>query len=86
MFTRVMPAALMLLFSLNALGTEYAVPPISLQAGKVLPAKQLQGGNFKVDMDVNNDGVINLYTLNTDYGRFPVESTAGLRIRIRTTP
>jgi hypothetical protein len=58
------------------------VPPVSLNAEKLLPAKQLMGENFKVDADVKNDGLINLCTLNTDYGRFKIESAAGPRIRV----
>ena len=82
MFARDLLATLTLLFSISAFATDYAVPPISLRANEILPAEQLQGENFTVATEVRNDGLINFYTLDTHYGRFTVESTAKLRIRV----
>jgi hypothetical protein len=55
---------------------------IFLEAGNVLPAEQLKGSNYQVDAKVRNDGLINSYQLDTDYGALDVESIAELQIRI----
>jgi hypothetical protein len=60
----------------------FAKPPITLSAQDILPAEKLKGANFKVDDKVENDGVINSYTVNTDYGVLQTEGTAELLVRI----
>jgi hypothetical protein len=56
--------------------------PIKLKASEVLPKDLLRGDNFTVNESVKNDGLVNLYTLETNYGKLEVESTAELMIRI----
>ena len=57
-------------------------PPIILEASIVLQKDVLTGTNYKVEQKVKNDGFINSYKLDTDYGLFPVESTELLLERI----
>lgn len=65
-----------------AIAAEYATPPILLQAGKVLPANLITGKNYRIEDNIYNDGMFNLFTLTTDYGAMTAESEAVLRIRL----
>ncbi len=56
--------------------------PITLQASEVLPKDLLTGPNYKIKETVTNDGFINTYEIETQYGSFKIESTALLLIRI----
>ncbi len=49
--------------------------PIKLQASKVLPKDLLRGDNFTVNENLENDGFVNIYTLETNDGELRVEST-----------
>jgi hypothetical protein len=53
-----------------------------LKSWDVLPADLLQGPNYSVRTSVLNDGLINTYVLDTNYGMLKVESTALLMKRI----
>jgi len=57
-------------------------PPIFLNAAEVLPGDLLRGSNYTVEQKIINDGLINTYTLTTDYGPVTVESTGRLLMRI----
>ncbi len=57
-------------------------PPITLKAQGVLPKSVLAGPNYRVEQTVINDGFVNTYKLNSDYGLFTLESTVLLMIRI----
>lgn len=70
------------LSSTTLYAANYANPPIVLNAQNILKTDQLTGSNFQVDNEVQNDGLINFYTLETDYGQLNVESTAELQVRI----
>jgi hypothetical protein len=61
---------------------DYATPPIILKSQNILPPDQLKGRNFHVDTKVRNDGLVNFYRLDTDYGGLSAESTAELQIRV----
>jgi hypothetical protein len=65
-----------------AASQEFTQPPIHLEAKEVLPRSLLQGKNYKVENQVTNDGLINVYQLTTDYGPLTAESTAELKIRV----
>ena len=65
-----------------AVAQPYAQLPMTLNAKDVLPQELLQGENYKVVPDVSNDGLINTYQLETDYGPLTVESTSLMMIRI----
>jgi hypothetical protein len=68
--------------SQNVLFPELQTSPVILKASDVLPGNILKGPNYAIDQKIINDGLVNTYTLKTDYGRFKVESTASLMIRI----
>ncbi len=48
--------------------------PITLSAAKTLPADLQKGANFQVDDGITNDGLINTYYLQTDYGKLKIVS------------
>ncbi len=48
--------------------------PITLSAVKTLPEDLLKGINFQVDDGIINDGLINTYYLQTDYGKLKIVS------------
>lgn len=75
-------AMILLLAGAPLKAADYASPPIILEAQKVIPADQLKGSNFRVDAKVRNDGMINVYSLETDSGTLKVESSAELQIRV----
>lgn len=88
---RIVVPSLMMFIVANAISSwfipaaqsdEYMQPPVNLNAQETLPQNLLKGGNYKVEGKVKNDGFMNQYTLNTDYGTSKVESTAELLIRI----
>lgn len=53
-----------------------------LDLDQVVSTQPLKGENYTLDATVRNDGLINYYILNTDYGRASAQSTAELEIRI----
>jgi len=65
-----------------AASAESMKPPFILEAKDVLPQKLLKGGNYIVEEKVQNDGLVNTYSLTTLYGPLVVESTAELMIKI----
>ena len=56
--------------------------PIFLVAADELPREMLKGANFRVKDRVINDGLVNIYELETLYGPLRVEGTAFLLKRI----
>ena len=57
-------------------------PPI-LSAKQVLPDELQAGDRFKVRDEVHNDGYLNQFTVESDFGEFRPESTIMLRIRVK---
>lgn len=66
----------------NIYGSDYVKSLSMLNAKDILPKEQLTGENFHIDMTVRNDGLINYYILDTDYGRIDAEGTHELLVRI----
>ncbi len=60
----------------------YQTTPITLQASKCLPHNLIQGTNYRISEEVQNDGAINTYLLNTNDGFIYIESNAELLVRI----
>lgn len=56
--------------------------PVILRAAEVLPKDLLSGPNYTVRETVRNDGFVNIYELDTQYGPLKVESTVLLLKRI----
>lgn len=50
-----------------------------LKAGKILPAELLSGPNHRVDERVRNDGFLNHYNVDSEFGRFEAISTLALK-------
>ena len=53
-----------------------------LDAASILPAEIFKGEHHIVAGRVRNDGYLNYYTIQSDYGEFDVTSTAMLKVRI----
>ena len=74
---------LFFLFGASANSSEgYTKTPQSLAASDFLPKSIIQGVNYKIDNDVANDGLINLYTIHSDYGNVEAEGIAELHMRL----
>jgi len=56
--------------------------PIILKASELLPAALIQGANYRISENVQNDGLINTYQIDTNQGFYFVESNAMLLERI----
>jgi hypothetical protein len=60
----------------------YEQPPV-LKASQILPAKLLTGPHHRVREEVVNDGYLNRYTIDSDFGTFTAITSATLQKRIR---
>jgi hypothetical protein len=72
-----MPLALLIVLTFNASAEEtppFQQLPITLSAAKTLPEDLQKGTNFQVDDAIINDGLINTYYLQTDYGKLKIVS------------
>jgi len=67
----------------SALGEPFQQPPLELIAADFLPESVLSGEGYTVDKRVVNDGVLNTYTLQSDYGVLTVTGTNELLARIQ---
>lgn len=56
--------------------------PIKLKASEVLPDWLINGSNFQVNQEVLNDGLVNIYSITSDYGNLEAEGTADLRMLV----
>ena len=72
----------LLTLSIATASESYTQTPLKLKASEVLPAGVLKGLNYQVDEDVVNDGLINIYSITSDFGEFEAEGIAELRMRI----
>lgn len=66
----------------TAQAEDYANIPVILDMKDVGPKDIHDGKNYLIEPRVYNDGAINLYQLDTDYGPMNAESDALLRIRV----
>ena len=55
----------------------------TLDAAAVTPANLQQGPNHVVETTVSNNGLINIYGIDSDFGKFTATGTNELRTRIR---
>src|SRR5688572_9637224 len=58
-------------------------PAAVLSASKILPPEILSGPNHRVQERVTNDGIVNIYKVDSRFGTFNAVSTAMLRLRIQ---
>ncbi len=56
--------------------------PRILEASSLFPADVLSGSSYRVEQKVYNDGFLNIYTIDSDYGKVSAVSTARLYKRI----
>jgi hypothetical protein len=66
-----------------AVGQERYEPSAALSASRILPPELLSGPNHRVQEGVKNDGIVNIYSIDSRFGSFTAVSTAMLRIRIQ---
>ena len=62
---------------LPAAESDYETPPV-LKASDVLPEKMQAGEHFTVQSQVQNDGYMNHYVVDSDYGQFPAYGNLSL--------
>ncbi len=75
----VMSVAFLIVLSFSASALEvpsFQKLPITLSATKTLPEDLQKGSNYQVDDAIINDGLINTYYLQTDYGKLKIVSDA----------
>ena len=48
----------------------------------MLPDWLINGSNFQVNQEVLNDGLVNIYSITSDYGNLEAEGTADLRMLV----
>ncbi len=73
----VMSVAFLIVLSFSASALEvppFQKLPITLSATKTLPEDLQKGSNYQVDDAIINDGLINTYYLQTDYGKLKIVS------------
>lgn len=75
----ILAVALAVLGASSALAAEqtYETPPV-LKASDVLPEKMQAGDHFSVQSQVQNDGYMNHYVVDSDYGQFPAYGNLSL--------
>ena len=61
----------------------YEEPPILLSAADTVPAELLRGEHHTVADRVENDGFMNHYRIESDFGTFEAEGNVELRERVR---
>ena len=63
----------------------FVTPPIELEAAKFVPADLMTGNTYRVRPTAVNDGFVNSYTLETQWGELKAVSDYRLRARIQET-
>jgi len=56
--------------------------PLTFRASKILPPDLLAGPDHRIVEQVTNDGIMNIYTINSRFGTFTTNSYEELRIRV----
>jgi hypothetical protein len=56
--------------------------PLTFRASKILPPDLLAGPDHRIVEQVTNDGIMNIYTINSRFGTFTANSYEELRIRV----
>ena len=75
-------ACLLLAFAAAAEAPAHEEPPI-LSADRLLPDDLLRGPHHRVAEEVSNDGFLNTYTIESDYGVFTARGDDLLRVRVQ---
>lgn len=76
---------LALAISRSAIAEQFEAPP-TLPASVLAPATLLSGNGFHVDPQVPTDGLLAHYSIQSDVGTFPANSTEMLQIRVAEIP
>ena len=75
--------AIALVFSTNQVSSaEDFETPIVFSAKDVLPAEMMESESYRIDDEVRNDGFMNMYTVESEFGSWEISSTALLGIRL----
>jgi hypothetical protein len=74
--------ALLVILPPPAAGQQRYEPDAVLSASKILPPELVSGPNHRVQERVTNDGIVNIYKVDSRFGTFNAVSTAMLRVRI----
>lgn len=60
----------------------YTSTPLILKVSKILAESVIKGSNYQIEEDVVNDGLINIYSITSEYGEVEAEGTIELHIRV----
>jgi len=77
LLTLVIALSVCLIGALPAAELDYETPP-ALQTSEVLPEEMRSGDHFTVQSQVQNDGYMNHYVVDSDYGQFPAYGNLSL--------
>jgi hypothetical protein len=61
----------------------FVQPPLQMEAAQLVPKELMAGKDYKVAPQATNDGYVNTYMLNTDWGEVTAVSDYRLRARIQ---
>ena len=83
-FKGLLVAALTVFFAVGtagAIAAQIESPPVT-SAAAILGA-QVRGSNYQIDNAVRSDGFLQIFELNTSYGRYQVQGRELLKVRLR---
>ena len=60
----------------------YTSTPLILKVSKILAESVIKGSNYQIEEDVVNDGLINIYSITSEYGEVEAEGTIELHMRV----
>ena len=61
----------------------YEQPPFTLNTADILPEAMRSGEGFSIDPRISNDGVMNTYTVRSDFGQMELVGTDTLKARLQ---
>ena len=68
-------------YSLAGFTEEYE-RPVTFQVSEVLESELLKSGSYVVADEVRNDGFMNIYSVESEFGSWEIPSTSLLRLRL----
>ena len=64
-----------------AFGAQIESPPVA--SASAILGGQVRGSNYQIDNAVRSDGFLQIFELNTTYGRYQVQGRELLNVRLR---
>ena len=73
--------AFLALGTASAFSAQIETPPTA--SARAILGGQVQGSNYQIEDPVRSDGFLQIFTLNTPYGRYEVQGREMLKVRMR---